>query len=98
MPPPAPHRVLRHSRRRHVDGASRLPSAAPESSAPLGVPSIAVVASIPPENLLFADKLVVCSDMPYPPQEYFDASGNPIGSDIEIAQGIAARVGLRPRS
>ena len=37
---------------------------------------------------------MVCSDLPYPPQEYFDANGNPIGSDIEIAQGIAARLGL----
>jgi polar amino acid transport system substrate-binding protein len=37
---------------------------------------------------------VVCSDLPYPPQEYYDEAGNPIGSDIEIAQGIAARLGL----
>jgi polar amino acid transport system substrate-binding protein len=52
------------------------------------------VATIPDDQLLFAGKLVVCSDLPYPPQEYFDENGNPIGSDIEIAQGIAARLGL----
>ncbi len=69
-------------------------SMAPESSAPTPAASIAVVATIPPELLLFTGKLVVCSDLPYPPQEYFDAEGNPIGSDIEIAQGIAARLGL----
>jgi polar amino acid transport system substrate-binding protein len=54
-----------------------------------------VVATIPSDQLLFAGKLTVCSDLPYPPQEYFDADGNPIGSDIEIAQGIAARLGLQ---
>jgi polar amino acid transport system substrate-binding protein len=53
------------------------------------------VATIPSDQLAFAGKLLVCSDMPYPPQEYFDESGNPIGSDIEIAQGIGARLGLR---
>jgi polar amino acid transport system substrate-binding protein len=75
---------------------SGAPSTPSGSSAPATPPaSISVVASIAPENLLFAGKLEVCSDLPYPPQEYFDANGNPIGSDIEIAQGIAARLGLQ---
>ena len=56
---------------------------------------MAVVATIPSDQLLFAGKLTICSDLPYPPQEYFDANGNPIGSDIEIGQGIAARLGLQ---
>ena len=72
--------------RRHV---------APESAAPSPVASAAVVATIPDDLLLFPGKLEVCSDLPYPPQEYFDADGNPIGSDIEIAQAIAARLGLQ---
>ncbi len=72
-------------------------SMAPESMAPeSAVPSIAVVATVPPDQLLFAGKLVICSDLPYPPQEFFDDAGNPIGSDIEIAQGIAQRLGLEP--
>lgn len=57
-------------------------------------PSVAVVATIPPDLLEFQGKLSICSDLPYPPQEYFDANGNPIGSDIEIGEGIAARLGL----
>jgi polar amino acid transport system substrate-binding protein len=52
------------------------------------------IATVPSDQLLFADKLVICSDMPYAPQEYFDANGKPIGSDIEIGQGIASRLGL----
>ncbi|MHB8400079.1 MAG: ABC transporter substrate-binding protein [Candidatus Limnocylindrales bacterium] len=39
---------------------------------------------------------MICSDIPYPPQEFFDANGNPIGSDIEIGQAIATRLGLTP--
>jgi polar amino acid transport system substrate-binding protein len=61
------------------------------------VASPSPVAQVPAEELLFADKLVICSDLPYPPQEFFDDSGNPIGSDIEIGQAIAARLGLTPQ-
>jgi polar amino acid transport system substrate-binding protein len=77
-------------------------AAAPTSSAAQSMAaespsaSIAVVASVAPDQLLFPDKLVICSDIPYPPQEFFDANGNPIGSDIEVAQGIALRLGLQP--
>jgi polar amino acid transport system substrate-binding protein len=53
------------------------------------------VAAVPADQLLFAGKLTVCSDMPYEPFEYFDAQGDPIGSDIEIADGIATRLGLK---
>ena len=67
-------------------------SAQTASESPGPAPSI--VATVPSDQLLFANKLVICSDLPYPPQEYFDANGNPIGSDIEIGEGIAARLGL----
>lgn len=67
--------------------AAQSPSASP-------APAPSIVATVPPDQLEFPDKLVICSDLPYPPQEYFDADGNPIGSDIEIGQGIAARLGL----
>jgi polar amino acid transport system substrate-binding protein len=66
------------------------------SPSPAPSASIAVVATVPTDELEFAGKLVICSDMPYPPQEYFDENGIPIGSDIEIGQGIAARLGLTP--
>ncbi len=55
------------------------------------------IATVPSDQLLFPDKLVICSDIPYPPQEYFDDNGNPIGSDIEIGQEIAKRLGLTPQ-
>ena len=82
-------------------GASQSPAESPSAAATSGssaepspAASVAVVATIPEDQLLFAGKLVICSDLPYPPQEYYDEAGNPIGSDIEIGQGIAARLGL----
>ncbi len=76
---------------------------APHSSAPAtagaapstAAPSVATIA-VPADQLIFPTKLLICSDIPYPPQEFFDDQGNPIGSDIEIGQEIARRLGLEP--
>jgi polar amino acid transport system substrate-binding protein len=66
-----------------VASASQQPSAAPSA-----------VATVPADQLIFPGKLVVCSDIPYPPLEYFDDAGNPTGSDIDIATTIATNLGL----
>ncbi len=39
--------------------------------------------------------LLICTDFPYPPQEYFDANGNPQGLDIDIGNEIAKRMDLK---
>jgi ABC-type amino acid transport/signal transduction systems, periplasmic component/domain len=39
--------------------------------------------------------LLICTDFPYPPQEYFDDNGNPQGLDVEIGNEIAKRLGLK---
>jgi polar amino acid transport system substrate-binding protein len=53
------------------------------------------VAVVPDDQLAFAGKLVVCIDIPYPPQEFFDENGNPTGADPDIATEIAKRLGLQ---
>jgi polar amino acid transport system substrate-binding protein len=65
-----------------------------ESAAESVAESMAPVATVPEGELNFAGKLVVCIDIPYPPQEYFDDAGNPTGSDVDIAAEIASRLGL----
>ena len=52
------------------------------------------IASVSPDQLIFADRLLICSDIPYPPMEFFDDEGNPIGFDIDMGREIAARLGL----
>jgi polar amino acid transport system substrate-binding protein len=70
------------------------PSAAPLPSA--SAAPIEPVAIVPPDQLLFAGRLLICSDLPYPPQEFFDDRGVPIGSDIEIGAEIGRRMQLQP--
>jgi len=53
------------------------------------------VATIPAASLAQANHLLVCTDFPYPPQEFFDANGDPQGLDVEIGNEIAARLGLK---
>jgi polar amino acid transport system substrate-binding protein len=66
------------------------PSASPAASA-----AASPVAVVPDGQLVDAGKLTVCSDLPYPPLEYFDDQGNPTGSDIDLGGEIARRLGLQ---
>jgi len=58
-------------------------------------PTQVITGSVPADQLVVAGRLTVCSDMPYPPQEFFDADGNPTGSDIDLGNEIANRLGLK---
>ncbi|HVQ22656.1 MAG TPA: ABC transporter substrate-binding protein, partial [Candidatus Saccharimonadia bacterium] len=49
---------------------------------------------MPAGQLIFPAKLVICMDQPYPPQNFFDEQGNPIGADVELGTEIAKRLGL----
>jgi polar amino acid transport system substrate-binding protein len=53
------------------------------------------VAQVPPGSLAQKGKLLICTDFPYPPQEFFDDNGNPQGMDIDIGTEIANRLGLQ---
>lgn len=57
--------------------------------------SAAPVATIPPDKLAQKEHLLICTDFPYPPQEFFDEQGNPQGLDVEIGTEIANRLGLK---
>ena len=83
-------------------GATTAPTTGPTSpgstaSVATEAPSVAptAVATVPDDQLVVATRLTVCSDIPYPPLEFFDAAGNPTGSDIDIATEIANRLGLK---
>jgi polar amino acid transport system substrate-binding protein len=76
--------------------AAALAIGACSSSAATAAPSsgTAVVATAPAGQLIKAGTLTVCSDTSYAPQESLDASNNAVGSDIDLATEIAARMGL----
>jgi len=52
------------------------------------------VATVPSDQLGAPGRLAICSDLPYPPQEFFDDQGNPTGADIDLGAAIASRLGL----
>jgi polar amino acid transport system substrate-binding protein len=76
--------------------ATAVPTVVPSgSTAPASVAPSAAAITVPAGQLIFASKLVICSDIPYPPQEFFDDQGNATGSDIDIGAEIATRLGLQ---
>ncbi len=46
-------------------------------------------------SLAIKGHLLICSDIPYPPQEMYDANGNPEGLDVDIGNEIGKRLGLQ---
>jgi polar amino acid transport system substrate-binding protein len=70
------------------------PTARVADATPVPAASSPAVLPIATDDLLFPGRLRICSDLPYPPQEFFDERGEPVGSDIEIGQEIARRLGL----
>ena len=72
------------------------PTETPGPTAVVATPTAAptLVATVPDGQLILAGKLVICSDLPYPPFEFYDDQGNPTGSDIDIGAEIAKRLGL----
>ena len=80
--------------------AAASPSASAGGSPSAGASATAnptPVASVPADQLAFPGILTVCIDIPYPPQEFFDAEGNPTGADPDIAAALAQRLGLADR-
>ena len=48
----------------------------------------------PPSSIASAKQLLFCSDITYPPEEFYDGT-KPVGSDIEIGDAIAAQMGVK---
>jgi len=51
-------------------------------------------AALLPEDIVTSGKLVIGTDATYAPNEYKDADGNPIGWEIDLADAMAAKLGL----
>jgi polar amino acid transport system substrate-binding protein len=70
-----------------------------KSSKSYGTTTSGAAASItPPANIKSAGKLVFCSDITYPPEEsYKSGTTTPEGSDIDIGNYIAKKMGVTAR-
>ncbi|MGX5697196.1 ABC transporter substrate-binding protein [Agromyces soli] len=70
------------------------PSAAPggDTGASIAVDEAAV--ALLPDEIKQAGKLVVGTDAAYPPNEYKDADGNPVGWDVDLVDALGKKLGL----
>jgi polar amino acid transport system substrate-binding protein len=71
-------------------------SGAVASSSGVHSGSSKVVARVPAKDLVLAGHLTICSDIPYAPKEFYNAKGQLVGSDVDMGNDIAARLGLKP--
>jgi polar amino acid transport system substrate-binding protein len=55
---------------------------------------VAAAAIAPPPGIKSAGKIVFCSDITYPPEEYFKGS-TAVGSDIDIGTAVAKLMGVK---
>jgi polar amino acid transport system substrate-binding protein len=65
-------------------------SSAPQASVDVDPAAVALL----PDEIAEAGKLVVGTDAAYPPNEFKDADGNPIGWDVELVDALGAKLGL----
>jgi polar amino acid transport system substrate-binding protein len=68
-----------------------------EPTTDASAPTIAVdeaAAALLPAEIADSGKLVVGTDAAYPPNEYKDADGNPIGWDVDLVEALGAKLGL----
>jgi polar amino acid transport system substrate-binding protein len=75
-------------------------TAVPPTAAPTTAPTATSVpptplAQLPADAVQQKGKLLVCSDFPYPPMEFYDENGNPTGADVELGNEIGTRLGLQ---
>lgn len=70
------------------------PTAAPggDTGSSIAVDEAAV--ALLPDEIKEAGVLVVGTDAAYPPNEYKDADGNPIGWDVDLVDALGAKLGL----
>ncbi len=48
----------------------------------------------PPESIAKAGKIVYCSSISAPPLEFYNEANEPVGSDIELGQALAEKMGV----
>jgi polar amino acid transport system substrate-binding protein len=82
----------------HVITSRRSVAAAAASGALLLVSGTAAASSRPavraPTRIAKAGQIIYCSDITYPPEEFYRGS-TPVGSDIDIGTAVARRMGVK---
>ncbi|MGO1435843.1 MAG: ABC transporter substrate-binding protein [Canibacter sp.] len=71
-------------------------SEAKDSEAVAGVEVDEAAAAALPDDIKEKGTLVIGTDAAYPPNEYKDAAGDPVGWGVNLTDAVAAKLGLEP--
>jgi polar amino acid transport system substrate-binding protein len=81
-------------RKRHLAGGALLALALGAAAFGATGASASSAKVTPPSSIASAKQLLFCSDVSYPPEEFYKGT-TPVGSDIEIGDAIAAQMGVK---
>jgi polar amino acid transport system substrate-binding protein len=81
-------------RKRHLQRGALVALVLGTAAFGASVSSAATAKVTPPSSISSAGKLLFCSDITYPPEEFYEGT-KPVGSDIEIGTAIAAQMGVK---
>lgn len=81
-------------RKRHLRGAGLVALALGAAAFGASVSGASTAKVTPPSSISSSGKLLFCSDISYPPEEFYKGT-KPVGSDIEIGSAIAAQMGVK---
>lgn len=79
-----------------VDNSAPAPGGTTDGSTPGAVTKDDAAAALLPEDIAASGTLTVGTDPTYPPNEFKDEAGNPVGWGVELASAVAAKLGLAP--
>ena len=79
-----------------VDNSAKSAADQPPSTTSTSITKDETAAALLPEETAKSGVLVIATSPNYPPNEFKDEAGEPIGWGIEVSAGIAAKLGLEP--
>ncbi|WP_022885652.1 ABC transporter substrate-binding protein [Glaciibacter superstes] len=79
-----------------VDNSTPAADGASDAPATSDVKKDDAAAALLPDDIAESGELVIGTDAAYPPNEYKDDAGAPIGWGVELANAIAGKLGLTP--
>jgi polar amino acid transport system substrate-binding protein len=88
------HREENHMRKQRLVGGALVALVLGAAAVGAGAASAATTKVTPPPSIASAKQLLFCSDISYPPEEFYKGT-TPVGSDIEIGAAIAAQMGVK---
>ncbi len=77
-----------------VDNSTPVAETPGESGSASAIQPDAASVALLPDSITSAGKIILGTDAAYPPNEYKDSSGQPIGWEIELTDAMAAKLGV----